>query len=97
MHRNISRRFDGFQFAIAQQTFDDVAPARPAHGHTAVMNTRARIDVHDGTEICRIDAAQPSDPVGAKTSKEPRVFYVRMNNSTRVMPDDEIVRHMLGR
>ncbi len=31
-----------------------------------------------------------SRPVWARTSKEPRVFFVRMNNSSRAMPDDEL-------
>lgn len=67
------------------------------------MRTRARIAVHDGHEICRLDADLPADPyppdvfdakvdavpVWAKTSKEPRVFFVRMNNSARALPDDE--------
>ena len=54
-----------------------------AFGHAAVMRTRARIIVHDGREICRLDVARSSRPVWAKTSKKDHVFYVRMNNSTR--------------
>ena len=61
-----------------------------ALGHTAVMCTRARITIHAGHEICRLDAARSPQPVWAATSKDPRVFFVRMNNSTRVMPNAEI-------
>jgi type I restriction enzyme R subunit len=61
-----------------------------ALGHTAVMRTRARITVHAGHEICRLDVARSPQPVWAATSKDLRVFYVRMNNSTRVMPNAEI-------
>ena len=60
-----------------------------ALGHSAVMRTRARIVPHDDCEICRLDVARSSVPVWAKTSKEERVFFVRMNNSTRVMPEGE--------
>jgi type I restriction enzyme R subunit len=61
-----------------------------ALGHAAVMRTRARITVHDGREICRVDVARSSKPVWAKTSKDARVFFVRMNNSTRAMPEAEL-------
>ncbi len=39
--------------------------------------------------ICRVDVAASAEPVFAKTSKEARVFFVRMNNSTRSLPEDE--------
>ncbi len=54
-----------------------------------VTRTRARILVREGKEICRVDAAPSPDAVWAKTSKEDRVFFVRMNNSTRPLPEAE--------
>ena len=60
-----------------------------ALGHTPVTRTRARISVHEGQEICRLDVAASPTPVRAKTSKADSVFYVRMNNSTRSLPGDE--------
>ena len=54
------------------------------------MRTRARISVFDNREICRLDVARSPRPVWAKTSKDNRVFFVRMNNSTRVLPDGEL-------
>ncbi len=68
-----------------------------ALGHAPVMRTRARIVEHDGREICRVDAARCTEPTWAKTSKTDRVFFVRMNNSTRVMPDDEIDAYLRQR
>ena len=59
---------------------------RRAFGH-AVIRTRARIAVHDGREICRLDVARSSQPVWSKTSRQDRVFFVRMNNSTRALPE----------
>ncbi|MGI8756745.1 MAG: type I restriction enzyme endonuclease domain-containing protein [Acidimicrobiales bacterium] len=61
-----------------------------ALGHSPVTLARARIAAHAGQEICRVDVAASPAPVRAKTSKAPDVFYVRINNSTRVLPDAEI-------
>ena len=61
-----------------------------ALGHAAVMRTRARVVAWAGREICRLDVARSSRPVWAKTSKKEQVFFVRMNNSTRALPDDEM-------
>ncbi|MDQ3738788.1 MAG: hypothetical protein M3337_06430, partial [Actinomycetota bacterium] len=60
-----------------------------ALGHAAVMRTRARIAIHDGHEICRLDVARSSRPVRATTSKKDQVLYVRMNNSTRELPETD--------
>lgn len=60
-----------------------------ALGTTPVARTRARIVEHDSTEICRVDVAASPAPVWAKTSKAPKVLFVRMNNSSRAVPDDE--------
>ncbi len=61
-----------------------------ALGHTPVTRTRARITTHQGKNICRVDVAPTPGPVWAKTSRANRVFYVRLNNSTRALPDNEI-------
>ena len=61
-----------------------------ALGPVPVTRTRARILVREGKEICRVDAAPSPDPVWAKTSKDDRVFFVRMNNSTRPLPEAEV-------
>ena len=56
----------------------------------AVMRTRTRIDVIDGEEICRIDVARSSRPVTARMSDRTEKFWVRMNNSTRALPEIEV-------
>ncbi len=61
-----------------------------AFGHTPVTRARARIVRHDNCEVCRVDVAASPTPVWAKTSKAAHVFFVRFNNSTRVVPDDEV-------
>jgi len=60
-----------------------------ALSHTPVTFTRARIDSYEGQEICRVDVAASPAPVRAKTSKA-ELFFVRMNNTTRSLPDIEI-------
>jgi len=61
-----------------------------ALGHAAVMRSRARVVNHGGHEVCRLDVGESSRPVWARTSKAERVFFVRMNNSSRALPDPEI-------
>jgi len=68
-----------------------------AIGHAAVMRTRARIALHDGKEICRLDVARSSQPVWSNTSQKQRVFFVRMNNSTRELPNDELGVYLVDR
>ena len=41
-----------------------------AIGHAPVTRTRARIDLVDDKEICRVDVAKGAQPVWAKTSKD---------------------------
>ena len=68
-----------------------------ALGHAAVMRTRARIALHEGHEICRLDVAKSSESVWAKTSKDDCVFFVRMNNSTRALPEAELPSFLADR
>jgi type I restriction enzyme R subunit len=68
-----------------------------ALGHAPVTRTRARIAVHAGREVCRVDVAASPQPVWARTSKDDRVFFVRMNNSTRALPDDECAAYCTSR
>jgi len=62
--------------------------------HSAVMRTRARIDQLPGGEICRIDVARSSAPVTALMSDGTKAFWVRMNNSTRSLPEPEIAEYV---
>jgi len=68
-----------------------------ALSHAAVMRTRARIDELDGIEICRIDVAASSVPVYAQMSDGREAFWVRMNNSTRELPEIEIEDYVRDR
>jgi type I restriction enzyme R subunit len=58
--------------------------------HPAVMRTRTRIEPVSDVDVCRVDVARSSVPVRAKMSDKDHVFWVRMNNTTRAWPEDEI-------
>ena len=62
--------------------------------HAAVMRTRTRIDRVDGIEVCRVDVARSSVPVRARMSGKDEVFWVRMNNSTRALPEIELEQYV---
>jgi type I restriction enzyme R subunit len=68
-----------------------------ALGAAAVMRTRARVLSHASVELCRLDVARSSQPIWARTSKGDSVFFVRMNNSTRLMPEDELASYLADR
>jgi type I restriction enzyme, R subunit len=68
-----------------------------ALGQAAVMRTRARITEHAGREICRLDVSRSSQPVWAKTNKADSVFFVRMNNSTRMVSPEEVDAYLIDR
>lgn len=62
--------------------------------HSAVMRTRARIDQVADAEVCRLDVARSSVPVHARMSDGREAFWVRMNNSTRELPELEIEKYV---
>ncbi|MDQ3588117.1 MAG: ATP-binding protein [Actinomycetota bacterium] len=64
--------------------------------HTAVMRTRARIDQVAETEVCRVDVARSSAPVVARMRDGREAFWVRMNNSTRELPEVEVGKYVKG-
>jgi type I restriction enzyme R subunit len=66
-------------------------------GSPAVMRTRARVIAYGGIELCRLDVAKSSRPVWARTSKRARVLFVRMNNSSREMPAEELDDYLVDR
>lgn len=60
-----------------------------ALGSPAVMRARARIVRHRDVDVCRLDIGRSTRPVPARTSKGADVFFVRINNSSRALVDDE--------
>jgi type I restriction enzyme, R subunit len=68
-----------------------------ALSHAAVMRTRARIEEISGVQVCRIDVAPSSVPVHARMGDKRQAFWVRMNNSTRQLPEIEIENYVRDR
>lgn len=68
-----------------------------ALSHTAVMRTKIRVEAMDGAELCRVDVARSSAPVTARMSDGSEKFWVRMNNSTRALPEAEIEEYSQDR
>jgi hypothetical protein len=68
-----------------------------ALSQVAVMRTRARIEAVDGIEFCRIDVAASSAPITARMSDKAEFFWVRMNNSTRALPEFEVEDYVRDR
>ncbi|MDQ3729416.1 MAG: HsdR family type I site-specific deoxyribonuclease, partial [Actinomycetota bacterium] len=62
--------------------------------HPAVMRTRTRIDQVTDEDVCRIDVARSSGPVMARMGDGREVFWVRMNNSTRELPEVEVEEYV---
>ena len=62
--------------------------------HPAVMRTRTRIDPVGNAQVCRVDVARSSVPVIARMSDGREVFWVRMNNSTRELPEVEVEEYV---
>jgi type I restriction enzyme R subunit len=65
--------------------------------HATVMRTRTRIDEVHGVEVCRVDVAPSSVPVMARMSEKSEVFWVRINNSTRALPEIELEDYVRDR
>ena len=45
-------------------------------------------------DVCRIDVARSSVPVNARMSDGREAFWVRMNNSTREVPEIEVEEYV---
>lgn len=54
------------------------------------MRAKARIDTVEEVDVCRVDVAPSSRPIYALMSDRSEKFWVRMNNSTRALPEIEI-------
>lgn len=65
-------------------------------GHAGAHRLQIRIEVIDGRELCRIDVPASSRPIWAK-GKDGDVLYERRNNSTRVVPADEVEAFLTDR
>ena len=65
--------------------------------HPAAMRTRTRIETVSERTLCRIDVARSSVPVRAKMSDQDDVFWIRVANTTRSLPDEEVAEYIEDR
>ncbi len=64
-----------------------------------LASTQARVQLQevDGAEVCLIHARASREPIYAKLSKGDQVFFVRVNNSTRVLEGPDLVSYVQSR
>lgn len=63
-------------------------------GSLASAKTRIEVQQVDGVSICLVHIPKAPRPVYANTSKGDHVFYVRMNNSTRILEGPDLVSYV---
>ena len=61
-----------------------------ALGHTGAHRVEIRIDVISGVDVCRLDIPASSRPIWTKIKGATEVLYERRNNSTRMVPTQEL-------
>ena len=63
-------------------------------GGAATATARIELEAMNDAEVCLVRVPPSTSPVYAKTSKGPNVFYVRINNSTRILEGPELVAYV---
>ena len=64
-----------------------------ALGKPAAANAPIRFESLDAGDVCRIDVEPGKSPVFVKLSKEDADFYVRLNNSTRLLNTSDAMEY----
>lgn len=65
-----------------------------ALGAASSTRARVRIDPLGDEQVCTITVPPSPDPVYAKTSKGDQVFFVRVNNSSRILEGNDLVSYV---
>ncbi len=68
-----------------------------ALGAAAVANVRIKVEELKGEPVCIVRVLPSPEPVYAKPSKGDQVFYVRMNNTTRILEGKDLVSYVTQR
>lgn len=66
-------------------------------GSLAAAKTRVEIQQAEGTSICLVHVPPAPEPVYANVAKGGSVFYLRVNNSTRVLEGPDLVNYVRDR
>jgi len=68
-----------------------------ALGASAAARARIRIEAIEGEQVCTVTVPPSPEAVFAKVSKGGQVFFVRVNNSTRVLEGADLVSYIKGK
>lgn len=62
----------------------------------SLASTQASVQLQDvdGAQVCLIHTRASREPIYAKVSKGDQVFFVRVNNSTRVLEGPDLVSYV---
>lgn len=66
-------------------------------GGTAVSRTSIRFETIEEATVCLVDCKPANEAVFANTTKGKHVFFVRSNNSSRVLEGDELLKYVSSR
>ena len=66
-------------------------------GGAVAAHAQIRIETAGSEVVCLIDVTKSKSPVYAKTTKGEDCYYVRVNNTTRLLTGPEIQRHIEAR
>jgi predicted HTH transcriptional regulator len=68
-----------------------------ALGPVASARTKIQLQTVEDSVVCLVHVPSAPEPVYAKVSKGEKVFFVRMNNSTRVLSGPDLVSYVKER
>jgi hypothetical protein len=68
-----------------------------ALGQSAGALAKIRVESIDEQHVCLVHIAPSQEPVFAKVSKGDRIFFVRINNSTRVLDGPDLISYVRQR
>jgi ATP-dependent Lon protease len=78
---------DGFALWLSALIVNTLGPA-------AAAVARANFETIDGKTVCRVDVDPTSSPVFVHAGKATADFYVRINNSTRLLNTAESLEYV---
>ena len=73
-----------------------IAHVQSALGKPAAAHVKVSWGHLDGGDVCRLDVHPSPVPVYAKITTAPKVFYVRLGNSTHEYDIEEAVEYISG-
>lgn len=79
------------EVVAAQNTLSEILDA------VAATMTAINVQEFDGRKVCLLEVQRSPDPIYLRTSKNPKTFFVRVNNSTRELTGPDMVSYIRNR